>query len=124
MLTGRAYMREPWGVSKIYAIDDPSYRGLLFIPKEKLKSAVARIVDRIDFADAPRFAHVGAPSQHSAVEKGFDSDDPQHGRALAQRIPGDLLDVRLNLLAHPAGIDVGRNRAPHRQFAGIDELLG
>ncbi|UCG57200.1 MAG: amidohydrolase [Phycisphaerales bacterium] len=36
MLTGSAYMREPWGVSKIYAIDDPSYRGVLFIPKERL----------------------------------------------------------------------------------------
>jgi predicted amidohydrolase YtcJ len=36
MLTGSAYMREPWGVSKVYAIDDPNYRGVLFIPKEKL----------------------------------------------------------------------------------------
>ena len=36
MLTGSAYMREPWGVSKIYAIDDPSYRGVLFIPPERL----------------------------------------------------------------------------------------
>ncbi len=36
MLTGSAYMREPWGVSKIYSIADPDYRGLLFIPKERL----------------------------------------------------------------------------------------
>ncbi len=36
MLTGSAYMLKPWGVSKIYAIDDPMYRGLLFIPREKL----------------------------------------------------------------------------------------
>ncbi len=36
MLTGSAYMREPWGVSKIYSIDDPEYRGVLFIPKERL----------------------------------------------------------------------------------------
>src|SRR5712692_6923914 len=36
MLTGSAYMRQPWGVSKIYAITDPNYRGLLFIPKDKL----------------------------------------------------------------------------------------
>ncbi len=36
MLTGSAYMREPWGVSKIYAIDDPNYRGVLFIPKDRL----------------------------------------------------------------------------------------
>ena len=36
MLTGSAYMSRPWGVSKIYAIDDPNYRGVLFIPKERL----------------------------------------------------------------------------------------
>jgi predicted amidohydrolase YtcJ len=36
MLTGSAYMREPWGVSKIYSITDPAYRGVLFIQPEKL----------------------------------------------------------------------------------------
>jgi predicted amidohydrolase YtcJ len=36
MLTGSAYMRRPWGVSKIYAIDDPEYRGVRFIEPEKL----------------------------------------------------------------------------------------
>jgi predicted amidohydrolase YtcJ len=36
MLTGSAYMREPWGVSKIYSIEDPTYRGVLFIQPEKL----------------------------------------------------------------------------------------
>jgi hypothetical protein len=36
MLTGSAYMREPWGVSKIYSIEDPAYRGVLFIQPEKL----------------------------------------------------------------------------------------
>ena len=36
MLTGSAYMRQPWGVSKIYAIDDPNYRGVRFIEPEKL----------------------------------------------------------------------------------------
>lgn len=36
MLTGSAYMREPWGVSEMYAITDPEYRGVLFIPKERL----------------------------------------------------------------------------------------
>jgi predicted amidohydrolase YtcJ len=42
MLTGSAYMREPWGVSKIYSIDDPNYRGVLFIPKDPLLS-MARV---------------------------------------------------------------------------------
>ena len=36
MLTGSAYMREPWGVSRIYSITDPDYRGVLFIPRERL----------------------------------------------------------------------------------------
>jgi predicted amidohydrolase YtcJ len=36
MLTGSAYMREPWGVSKIYSIEDPAYRGVRFIEPEKL----------------------------------------------------------------------------------------
>lgn len=36
MLTGSAYMKQPWGVSKIYAIADPNYRGVLFIPRDRL----------------------------------------------------------------------------------------
>lgn len=36
MLTGSAYMRQPWGVSRIYGITDPAYRGVLFIPRERL----------------------------------------------------------------------------------------
>jgi predicted amidohydrolase YtcJ len=36
MLTGSAYMRQPWGISKIYSIDDPAYRGVRFIEPEKL----------------------------------------------------------------------------------------
>ena len=45
MLTGSAYMREPWGVSKIYAIDDPDYRGVLFIPRERLVPMVRAAVE-------------------------------------------------------------------------------
>jgi predicted amidohydrolase YtcJ len=45
MLTGSAYMRQPWGVSKIYSITDPSYRGLLFIPRDKLAAIVEATMD-------------------------------------------------------------------------------
>ncbi|MSU20323.1 MAG: amidohydrolase [Pedosphaera sp.] len=45
MLTGSAYMREPWGVSDIYAITDPSYRGVLFIPKERLLPIVRTAIE-------------------------------------------------------------------------------
>src|SRR6266516_782439 len=45
MLTGSAYMREPWGVSETYAISDPTYRGVLFIPKERLLLIVETAVE-------------------------------------------------------------------------------
>jgi len=45
MLTGSAYMREPWGVSEIYSITDPQYRGVLLIPKERLKPMVRTAVE-------------------------------------------------------------------------------
>ena len=45
MLTGSAYMRKPWGVSRIYAIDDPEYRGVLFIPSQKLVPIVRATVE-------------------------------------------------------------------------------
>lgn len=36
MLTGSAYMQQPWGVSDIYSINDPAYRGTLKIEPERL----------------------------------------------------------------------------------------
>jgi predicted amidohydrolase YtcJ len=45
MLTGSAYMRQPWGVSEIYSITDPAYRGVLFIPKDRLKPMVRAAVE-------------------------------------------------------------------------------
>lgn len=36
MLTGSAYMLQPWGVSNIYSITDPTYRGMLYIEPGKL----------------------------------------------------------------------------------------
>jgi predicted amidohydrolase YtcJ len=41
MLTGSAYMLEPWGVSEIYSITDPRYRGNLFIEPDKLQPIIA-----------------------------------------------------------------------------------
>lgn len=36
MLTGSAYMQDPWGVSRIYGIDDADYRGLRYLPEDLL----------------------------------------------------------------------------------------
>jgi predicted amidohydrolase YtcJ len=45
MLTGSAYMREPWGLSKIYSIDDPRYRGMLYIQPDVLLPIVRTTVE-------------------------------------------------------------------------------
>ncbi|HVX63559.1 MAG TPA: amidohydrolase family protein, partial [Pirellulales bacterium] len=45
MLTGSAYMRQPWGVSRIYSIDDPRYRGILYIEPELLTAMVRAAVE-------------------------------------------------------------------------------
>ena len=45
MLTGSAYMRQPWGVSRTYSITDPAYRGILFIEPEKLEKMVEAAVE-------------------------------------------------------------------------------
>jgi predicted amidohydrolase YtcJ len=45
MLTGSAYMREPWGVSEIYSIRDPEYRGVRFIPQDRLVPMVRAAVE-------------------------------------------------------------------------------
>ncbi len=45
MLTGSAYMRQSWGVSEIYGISDPAYRGVLFIPQERLVPMVRAAVE-------------------------------------------------------------------------------
>jgi predicted amidohydrolase YtcJ len=65
MLTGSAYMREPWGISRIYSISDPHYRGMLFIEKDALREYVRTAVEcKLQFT-----AHsVGDAAVHNLVE--------------------------------------------------------
>ncbi len=48
MLTGSAYMLKPWGVSKVYSIDDPQYQGMKYIQPDKLYQ-IARLALQNDF---------------------------------------------------------------------------
>jgi len=65
MLTGSAYMREPWGVSKVYSIEDPSYRGMLYIQPDKLYEVMKEaLANDLQFA-----AHsVGDGAVHAFIE--------------------------------------------------------
>jgi predicted amidohydrolase YtcJ len=65
MLTGSAYMLQPWGVSQVYSIDDPQYRGMLFIEPDKLYRIMkAALSHNLQFA-----AHtVGDGAVHAFID--------------------------------------------------------
>ena len=65
MLTGSAYMRQPWGKSDIYSITDPDYRGIRFIPQEDLVHMAKFALER----DLQFTAHsVGDAAVHALIE--------------------------------------------------------
>lgn len=65
MLTGSAYLRQPWGKSEIYSISDPDYRGLRFIPQEDLVHMARFALQR----DLQFTAHsVGDAAVHSLID--------------------------------------------------------
>lgn len=65
MLTGSAYMRQPWGVSKFYNITDPDYRGICFIPQDKLLAILETCMEN----DVQFNAHsVGDGAVHAIID--------------------------------------------------------
>jgi len=65
MLTGSAYLLKPWGASPIYSITDPAYRGMLFIPPERLVKIVRLAMQH----DLQPTAHtVGDGAVHALVD--------------------------------------------------------
>ena len=46
MLTGSAFFRQPWGVSRIYGISDPRYRGMQYIDEKRLEMLVRACAKR------------------------------------------------------------------------------
>lgn len=45
MLTGSAYMLQPWGRNENYGIRDGAYRGVLNVPPEQLRAMVRRVAE-------------------------------------------------------------------------------
>jgi predicted amidohydrolase YtcJ len=80
MLTGSAYMRQPWGVSQIYSIEDPDYRGVRFIEPEKLyQIAKLALANDLQFT-----AHSQGDAAVDAMVEAYDrinrNDFPVHDR--------------------------------------------
>lgn len=73
MLTGSAFFNRPWGVSSIYGITDPRYRGMQYIDEERLEALIGECVKRnLAFTahcqgDAAVEALVGAYDKVNAV---------------------------------------------------------
>ncbi len=65
MLTGSAFMRKPWGVSELYNISDPTYRGLRFIPEDKLPAIIEACMEN----NVQYMAHsVGDGAVHAFID--------------------------------------------------------
>jgi predicted amidohydrolase YtcJ len=65
MLTGSAFMRKPWGLSQIYSITDPEYRGIRFIDHERL----VHLAERAMKHDLQFTAHaVGDGAVHALID--------------------------------------------------------
>jgi len=65
MLTGSAYMREPWGISNLYGITDPDYKGIRFVSEEKLAGIMAACFEN----DVQFMAHcVGDGAVHAFID--------------------------------------------------------
>ncbi|MBL8850531.1 MAG: amidohydrolase, partial [Planctomycetaceae bacterium] len=65
MLTGSAYMQQPWGVSRIYSITDPEYRGVRQIDAERLYETARLCLEN----DLQFTAHsVGDGAVHALIE--------------------------------------------------------
>ncbi len=79
MLTGSAYMREPWGVSDVYSITDPSYRGLRFVPPGK-----AYAISRLALASGlqPTAHCVGDGAVHALIDAYSEINDEFRVREL------------------------------------------
>jgi hypothetical protein len=79
MLTGSAYMLQPWGVSKVYSITDPTYRGMSFIDPERLYQLA-----RLALANGFQFtAHSVGDGAVSAIVEAYERvnrDFPVHDK--------------------------------------------
>ncbi len=65
MLTGSAWMRQPWGVSSIYSISDPEYRGVLYIEPDRMYEIAKYCLER----DLQITAHsVGDGAVHALID--------------------------------------------------------
>ncbi len=87
MLTGSAYLRQPWGTSRIYSITDPDYRGLRYIEPEKLAALVRLSVKH----DLQFTAHsVGDGAVHALLDAyGQVNDELRQRGGGAAKVPAD-----------------------------------
>lgn len=105
MLTGSAYMIEPWGVSKVYSIEDPNYKGMRYIPADKLYPIV-RAAMKLDLQPT---AHSVGDGAVKALVEAYARVDANDFKVRAQRpcvthsnfMTGEAIDTmqRLGIVA-------------------------
>jgi predicted amidohydrolase YtcJ len=74
MLTGSAWMIDPWGISEAYGISDPQYLGVQKITQERLK----QLVEKVTAADLQFTAHSVGDAAVQLLIDTYESVDGQN----------------------------------------------
>ncbi|MES2594483.1 MAG: amidohydrolase [Verrucomicrobiota bacterium] len=74
MLTGSAWMLEPWGVSEAYGISDPQYRGVQKITEERLE----QLVEKVTAAGLQFTAHSVGDAAVKLLIDTYEKVNPRH----------------------------------------------
>lgn len=137
MLTGSAYMRQPWGVSKIYGITDPTYRGVLFVPHDRLVPMVRTAVEEglqftahsvgdgavhalLDAYEEVNRTHPIQDSRPTLTHANFQSEEDIH-RAARLGVGMDIQPIWLREDAHTLAAQFGYERL--RWFQPLRSLV-
>ena len=74
MLTGSAWMLEPWGISEAYGISDPQYRGVQKITPERLE----QLVEKVTAAGLQFTAHSVGDAAVKLLIDTYEKVNPRH----------------------------------------------
>ena len=119
MLTGSAFMSQPWGVSEIYRISDPTYRGIQFIPDEKLAQIVEKAYDHgFQFV-----AHCQGDASVDALLRAYEALDREESIRDRRMCIGHGSFQRLDLVRRAAAIGVVADSQPAWLYLDASVLL-
>lgn len=102
MLTGSAWMLEPWGISEAYGISDPQYRGVQKITPERLE----QLVEKVTAAGLQFTAHSVGDAAVKLLIDTYEKVNPRHSIRAARSSVTHCNFMRPDSIAQAAKLGV------------------